>query len=131
MHVKCNKCSSDILFCKTCVKGLGFQVLLKCSCPKNIVIDSCNRIQTDYEINRKFVFVMRLIGGVAGVKLFVGMMDLENDFSNNMYYGVIENISIATQSVYDIVIQKAGSEEKKLLKKEGKSFYSVWGWYMV
>ena len=36
MHVKCNKCNSDITFCKTCVKGLGFQVLLECQCPTNI-----------------------------------------------------------------------------------------------
>ena len=65
---------------------------------------------------------MRLLGiGVSGVRLFTGMMDLANDYSTNMYYGAIKNISIATETVYNMVIKKAATEEKKLLKEKDLS----------
>ena len=116
--VKCKDCDGDIKFVKTCAKSLGLQVSLRCMC-KNRVINSCNRIGNDYEINRKFVFVMRLIGvGVGGIKLFCSIMDLGQDITNARYYGIIENIKFAVKTVYDMVLKKAGLDEKKILKEK-------------
>ena len=116
--VQCNVCNDKITFVKTCINGLGFQVQLQCKC-KYRVINSCNRIQKDFEINRKFVFVMRLIGvGIRGIKLFCSMMDLSHDFSNHKYYGVLRNIKIAMKTVYDIVLQRAALAEKEILKEK-------------
>ena len=117
--VKCNVCDGEITFLKTCVKGLGFQVELQCQCNKR-VFDSCNRIGIDFEVNRKFFFIMRLIGiGINGMKLFCSMMDLVHDFSNHMYYSSLDNIKIATETVYNLVLNRAGSAEKEILKKKG------------
>ena len=110
--VKCKFCDSDISFSRNCEKGLGFQLVATCDC-RQTVIDSCKKIGKAFEINRKFVFVMRPLGiGINGVKLFVSLMDLGTDFCNYTYYGVLENIKIAVDSVKNVVLQKAGNEEK-------------------
>ena len=119
--VKCSICKDKITFLKTCVKGLGFQVEVRCKRKKRI-INSCNKIGTDYEINRKFIFVMRLIGvGIRGIKLFCSMMDLSHSYSNYMYYRVLKDIKISTKSVYDMVLEKACFDEKKIFREKGLS----------
>ena len=45
--VKCNACDGQTTFAKTYVKGLGFQIQLRCKCSTDRVIDSFNRISSD------------------------------------------------------------------------------------
>ncbi|XP_036147757.1 uncharacterized protein LOC118647281 [Monomorium pharaonis] len=69
--LKCKTCNGDVSFLKY---GQRFKLCIKCLCDEKY-IDSCPMI--GYEINRRFVFAMRLIGvGIHGINLFCGMMDL-------------------------------------------------------
>lgn len=117
--VKCAQCSGNVKFTKTCEKGLGFSLLVTCACSKR-TINSCKRVGTNFEINNKIVFVMRLIGvGINGLNLFCALMDMSTNFSKYTYYNCIQNIKIATEKVYEIVIEKAGKEEKAHTASKG------------
>ena len=63
---------------------------------------------------------MRFIGvGLNGVQLLCSMMDLGHSFTNYKYYDALKNIKIATKSVFDLVLEKAGLAEKEILKSKG------------
>lgn len=79
-------------------------------------------IGTGYEVNRRFVFVMRLIGvGIHGIKLFCGLMDLGHGLNSNAFYKILEHISTAVKSVFDLVTRKAVDEEKRLNTEAGNT----------
>lgn len=110
--VKCKDCNGDITFSKEPISGLGFKLLLTCPCSLR-AIDSCKRIGTSFEVNRKLVFLMRLLGiRHVGLTLFCSLMDITSSFSTNLYYGALDNIHSATKAVLDRVLLKAGKEEK-------------------
>ncbi|KAL7307786.1 hypothetical protein TKK_0000111 [Trichogramma kaykai] len=72
-------------------------------------------IGTGYEINRRLVFVMRLIGvGIHGIQLFCGLMDLGDSFNIKTYYDIVKHITTATRAVFDLVTRKAVKEEQRL-----------------
>jgi len=56
----CKKCKGDIKFSKRAEKRLGFQLVMQCRCESDVHIPSNLQINTSYEINRRFVFAMRL-----------------------------------------------------------------------
>ncbi|CAH2105036.1 unnamed protein product [Euphydryas editha] len=56
---------------------------------------------------------MRLIGvGLSGINKFCGLMELGTGISSSIYYKIIDSISIAVKSVFDVVMLKAVREEK-------------------
>lgn len=117
--VKCSKCDGQVQFSRTCQKGLGFQLVVTCPCSTR-TIDSCKRVGSNYEINNKIVFVMRLIGvGINGLNLFCAFMDFTKNFSKYTYYNSTQNIKIASKKVYELVIDKTAKEEKKLTAEKG------------
>jgi len=117
--LKCKKCDKDIAFSKYGERGLGFKLCVTCECGSTY-IDSSPHIGHAYEINRRFVFAMRLIGvGIHGINLFCGFMDLCNRFNNNTYYKIVNNVHIGVKTVYDIVRKKAAKEEIELNKEAG------------
>lgn len=117
--VKCKLCDKDMSFEKDNPKGLSLQQVVICGCGKKY-IDSCKRVEKDYEVNKKIVFVMRLLRvGVYGFQLFCSLMDLTNNFSEYFYYKVIDHIKIATECVKNLVIKKAGKEEQILNANKG------------
>lgn len=59
--VQYKQCNSDIKFTKYGQRGLGFKIKIQCLC-EDRVIDSCKMINNAYEVNRRFVYVMRLLG---------------------------------------------------------------------
>ena len=78
---------ADILICKSCKqsvkfeesghRGLGFKIIVSCKCGHR-EINSGLLINTGYEINRRIVFVMRLLGiGREGVNVFCGLMGVD------------------------------------------------------
>jgi len=82
--VKCATCGGSISF-KTCDKiGLGFKIQVKCEkCKEPKYIPSSEKVGAKYEINVRFVFVMRILGlGSAGCDKFCGLMDLASNFLN-------------------------------------------------
>lgn len=125
--LKCKACDGDIRFEKKGIRGLGFQLCVICNCSAEQNIDSCptslnptknNKI---FEVNRKLVFVMRLLGvGFSGINLFCSMMDLSSLFSQNLFDGVMENVSLAAKTVFDQALQKAVDEENDKIIELGK-----------
>jgi len=110
----CKKCKGDIKFFKRAEKGLGFQLVVQCRCESDVHIPSSPQINTSYEINRRFVFAMRLIGvGFQAMTNFCGFMDIRQEISKRSYYKLLEHISIATDAVTKLVLQKAAAEEQK------------------
>lgn len=117
--VKCSECSGKMQFSRSCQKGLGFQIVVTCPCSTR-KINSCKRVGSNYEVNHKIVFVMRLIGvGINGLSLFCAFMDLSQNFSKYTYYNSIQNIKFASKKVYELVIYKAAKEEKILTAEKG------------
>ncbi|KYN12200.1 hypothetical protein ALC57_15632, partial [Trachymyrmex cornetzi] len=100
-------------------RGLGFKIKLVCQCGDRF-INSCHMINNAYEGNRRFVYVMRLIGvGLQGINYFYGYMDIGKTFNINLYYNIVNSISVSMNAVYDFVIRKAVREEKELNKNAG------------
>lgn len=116
--IKCAQCDGEITFSKCSLCGLGFKLVDNCAC-KQKKIDSCKRVNKHYEINNRLVFAMRFLGVAHhGINLFCSLLELGN-FTTYIYYNGSENMKIACKSVYDIVITKAGKEEKNLTMASG------------
>lgn len=84
-YVKCKVCSGDVWFGQCGLRGLGFKVCVSCTAVHRC-IDSCPKVGTGYEINRRFVYVIGV--GLHGKKLFCGLMDLGIEFNANIFYKV-------------------------------------------
>lgn len=78
-------------------------------------------IQNVCEINRRFVFVMRLLGiGHEGVNLFCSLMDICRGIDNSTYYTLLENVHIAAPAVFDSVLTFTATQEKTMNEEAGK-----------
>lgn len=121
--LKCKKCDSDIKFYKKSIRGLGFKICVECLCSDPAEINSCPLINNAYEINRRFCFVMRMLGiGIHGIRNFTALMDLCSTFNSTTYYGVLKTVQIVAKTIYEAVIRKAGTEEKeKNLEAENRA----------
>lgn len=72
-------CKGNIKFSKRNEEGLGFQLVV--SCEKDTHILSSLTIKISYEINRRFMFAIRLLGvGSQGVNNFCGIIDIGKGF---------------------------------------------------
>lgn len=119
-YVKCKVCNKDVSFTKYGQRGLGFKICVTCDCEEKY-INSCPLISTGYEINRRLVYVMRLIGvGFSGINTFCGLMELGHGINSTVYYQILNSIAIAVQSVFDIVTSKSVKEEKLLNAQHGE-----------
>uniref|UniRef100_A0ABD2VXP0 Mutator-like transposase domain-containing protein n=1 Tax=Trichogramma kaykai TaxID=54128 RepID=A0ABD2VXP0_9HYME len=114
-YVKCKTCDGNLSFSSYGRRGLGFKVCVSCDNCDDRYVDSCPMIGTGYEINRRLVFVMRLIGvGIHGIQLFCGLMDLGDSFNIKTYYDIVKHITTATRAVFDLVTRKTVKEEQRL-----------------
>lgn len=117
--VKCKDCNGDIVFSKNSQRGLGFKLSVQCQC-KESLIPSSPFIDKAFEINRRLVFAMRMLGvGFQGINNFCGLMDLGHGLCNSTYYSIVNNIKIAAEAVTKIVFEKAVSEEIKMNEEQG------------
>ena len=129
--VKCATCGEKVHF-KSCDKqGLGFKIEVKCEkCKRPTFVPSCDKIGGKYEINFRFIFVMRLLGlGSAGCDKFCGLMDLASSFlSQHVYETYIESIITNVQKVANQFFCSAANQEKdETLKENGTSELIVSG----
>ena len=84
--VKCKICDGNISFHKGADRGLGFNVYVKCSCSEQILASS-PKTNRAFEVNRKFIFVMRLLKmELDGINLFCSLMDICSGISKESYY---------------------------------------------
>ena len=110
--VVCKNCKKDIKFNKASSRGLGFKIAVSRECGASYV-NSGSMIGNAYEINRRIVFVMLLLGvGINGLNLFCSLMDLLRKFHNNTFAGCFENVTEAAKIVYEWSTQKAVTEER-------------------
>ncbi|EZA59663.1 hypothetical protein X777_16734 [Ooceraea biroi] len=127
--VNCKTCNKDITFKEASSRGLGFKIAVTCECG-TAYINSCPLINNAYEINRRIVMVMRLLGiDNEGLNLFCGLMDLAVEFYSQTYYSCLTNIQQASQAVYKILVKHAVDEEKQktLEKKDSNVNLTVCG----
>ena len=72
----CSSFKQKISFGEAGSRGLGFKIVVTCRCG-NREINSGPFINTGYEINRRIVFVMRLLGVAReGINVFCNLMDI-------------------------------------------------------
>lgn len=114
--VICATCKQKVEFKKASQFGVGFKIAVCCACPQKCIPSSPVINKTCFEINRRLVVAMRLLGiGQAGISMFCGLMDIAHKISNNMYYGVLQNLHTTGKAVYDNVLSKAVEEEKQAM----------------
>jgi len=112
--VKCKECNGNLTFSESSIRGLGFKLVINCTNCEPRYINSCPLIKNVYEINRRIVFAMRILGvGYNGIQKFCGIMDLPKIFSKKVYYDVVSN---ALKSVADLLFSEAVVKEKELTK---------------
>lgn len=104
-----------IKFSQTAPRGLGFKIALQCSCENINYIPSCPFVNKAYEINRRIVTAMRLLGvGREGINIFCGVMDICQGLCISTYYSCLENLHSAASAIYDHLVTKAVKEEQEL-----------------
>ncbi|KYN09153.1 hypothetical protein ALC57_18735 [Trachymyrmex cornetzi] len=115
--VKCSKkgCNEKIKFEECQTRGIGFKIAVQCEKCNPQYIHSSPLLGHSYEINRRFIYVMRLFGlGYAGCKKFCGLMDMGDFFGcHTSYDAVMENIRSCANTVTEKYLLFAADEEKK------------------
>lgn len=113
-YVSCKTCGRKVDFKADSTRGLGFKILVLCESCEPESIPSCPYIQSSYEINRRFIFVMRLLGiGLKGCQKFCGLMDLPPFITQNTYDIILRNIHTTAKSVCELFLRNAVKEEIK------------------
>lgn len=113
-------CNGKVDF-KQCSKfGLGFKIVVACErCDPKYIL-SCQQIGRMYELNRRFIFVMRILGlGLAGCKKFCGLMDISCSFLNQSTYDFyIDKIHDCIVTIAETLFSTAAKQEKQLTSDE-------------
>ena len=119
--VKCVKCDGKVNFHSTKKEGLGFNIKVSCeSCKQITNVLSSARINSGvYEVNYRFVFVMRILGlGLAGCEKFCGLMDLSSSFLSRPTYN--DYMCSTVREVANQFFLSATKEEKAATAEEKK-----------
>ena len=117
--LKCKDCNGEVIFSKNGQCGLGFKLSVKCKCKETLILSS-PFIDKAFEINRRLVFAMRILGvGFEGMRNFCELMDLGQGIYNSAYYSIVNHVKIAAEAVSKIVFQKAVQEEMGMNEEEG------------
>lgn len=102
-------------------RGLGFKIIVSCKCGHR-ESNSGLLINTGYEINRRIVFVMRLLGiGREGVNVFCGLMDLCQGLAKSMYDKIVQHCHSASASMFETMSKKAVKEEREKNAEKGRT----------
>ncbi|XP_074111956.1 uncharacterized protein LOC141535751 [Cotesia typhae] len=126
---------SDILICRDCKlpvkfeesgnRGLGFKIVVICKCGLRNIF-SGPLINNGYEVNRRIVFVMRLLGVAReGINLFCNMMDICNGLSESTYNAIVLLLHTTTQSLFKASCVKAVDEEKSENEKHERPILNL------
>ena len=79
-------------------RRLGFKISVVCDKCTPKYIPSCDFIKHSYEINRRFILAMRVIGvGYKGAKPFCGLMDFPPFLRKSTYCMILDHICEATR----------------------------------
>lgn len=109
----CRQCKQNVTFEESGHRGLGFKINIKCQCDR-ISINSGPFINNAFEINRRIVFVFRLLGiSREGLNIFCGLMDIGQGMTKTTYINVMEKIHVAASAIFGILCKKAIEEENQ------------------
>lgn len=85
--VRCDKCETKMQFEVCRDQDLGFEIQVNCGKCSPRYIPSCKKIGKTYEINLRFIFVMRILGiGFTKCNKFCGLMDIASTFLSKTCY---------------------------------------------
>lgn len=111
--VVCKKCKSDVEFTGTGMRGLGFKIVITCKEYDKVIVSNCSFIAKAYEINRRIILAMRLIGvGLHGIRKFCAFMDLPRPIFHSFYDSVVKYIHDGAEMMCEQSMKRAGQEEK-------------------
>jgi len=75
--VVCKVCHSEVKFTESSKRGLGFKLVVSCDKCEKKEIPNSPYVKNAYEINRRIIFAMRLLGiGLQGIRKFCAFMEL-------------------------------------------------------
>lgn len=115
----CHECKNDVKFEETPNRGLGLNLVVLCKCGRRD-IRSRHLISNGYEINRRMVFVMRLLGICRdGTNLFCGLMDMFSGLSKHVENGSL-NIFVILRKLYFLSFLKKLSKKRKERTRNAK-----------
>lgn len=104
--VVCKSCSGAVKFGRTAGPGVGFKLIVICSCETRQILSS-PMSQNSYEINRRILFAFRVLGcGLQSVKIFCSLLDMKHSFSRTLYYNFVDNLYTASKTVFEVVQKK-------------------------
>jgi len=111
--VICRTCKRGMKFEESGNRGLGFKIAVRCLCGIRF-IQSGPLIRNGYEINKRIVFVMRLLGiGMQGINLFCSLMDIGKGLSKHAYDRVIQHVHKVTKNNFDQMSVRVAKQERK------------------
>jgi len=121
----CRKCKHDLLFGQSGDRGLGFKISVKCKCGA-LLIDSGPFIRNGFDINKRIVLAMRLLGiARAGINIFCGIMDLGQGLSQKSYDSIVQHIYASSKKFFEICCKKAIQEEIQLNETEERPILNL------
>ncbi|XP_074099508.1 uncharacterized protein LOC141527761 [Cotesia typhae] len=114
--IKCKKCDGNVVFQTASTRGLGFKIVVACNNCGNEYIPSCSFVGHSYEINRRFIFVMRILGiGYEGLYKFCGLMDMPSFLDKSTHTILLKQILNCSKTVAETFMTKAVNEEKQAM----------------
>lgn len=118
--VVCKQCKSNVTFTENGKRGLGFKIVISCANCDKTDVPNCPYVDKSYEINRRFVLAMRLLGvGLHRIIKFCAFLDLPRPIFQSFYDKVVHTISIATKAVCEKSMKNAAEKEKKTSIEKG------------
>ena len=97
--VICRKCKQNLKFEEAENRGLCSKLVLLCRCGRRD-INSGPFINTGQEVNRRIVFIMRLLGiGKEGLNTFCNFMDICNGLTESAYNKIVEHSYTVTRRI--------------------------------
>jgi len=111
-----------VKFTEASKRGLSFKLVIICEGCEKVYVNSCPIInKVSYEVNRRIIFAMRLLGiGLNGIIKFCAFMDLPRPIFQITYDIIVDNILVATEAVRTKCIKKAAENEKTISEEKGQ-----------
>ncbi|XP_043500368.1 uncharacterized protein LOC122522965 isoform X2 [Polistes fuscatus] len=120
--VVCKVCKSQVKFTKSGKRGLEFKIVVSCEKCVQTEIPSGPFIEKGYEINRRIVISMRLLGiGLLEIKKFCAFMELPRSMFHSFYDKVVNRILTVIKMVCKNSMMKAAKDETTISIEKGES----------
>ena len=100
-YVKCKTCDGKVQFAPIETRGLGFKICVNCEKCEQRKITASAVVDRAYEINRRFILAMKLLGvGAAGCAKFYGLMDMPPFLRQTSYDIILKNNFTTVKDVF-------------------------------